>query len=144
MIKCPRHDDDVRLDPWCCRMRERALDLICIHEGANAWMIFWPRISSGDFSWIFFHAAFSRSGFRIFALKCRRSVHRSTEVQIKACMSCQAGPKQGQAEQLSKIRKKFLATTYKLFFRALYNIHIGTIRISAVSVLSFLSLCHYL
>ena len=38
----------------------------------------------------------------------------------KVCIFCKAGPKQGQAEQLSKSRKKFLATTYKHFPGALY------------------------
>ena len=36
-------------------------------------------------------------------------------------MSCQAGPRQGQAEQLSKSRKKFHATTYKPLFLPLYS-----------------------
>ena len=43
------------------------------------------------------------------------------EGEIKVCMSCYAGPMQGQAEQLSKSKKKFLATTYKPLFPPLYN-----------------------
>ena len=37
-------------------------------------------------------------------------------------MSCYVGPKQGQAEQLSKSRKKFLATKYKPLFTSLDEI----------------------
>ena len=39
---------------------------------------------------------------------------------IKACRFCSATARQGQAEQLSKSRKKFLATTYQPFFTSLY------------------------
>ena len=45
----------------------------------------------------------------------------STEVEIKVCMYlAKAGPRQGQTEQLSKSRKKFLATTNKPLFTSLY------------------------
>ena len=40
----------------------------------------------------------------------------------KVCILCLTGPRQGQAEQLSKSRKKFHATTYKHFTGALYSI----------------------
>ena len=39
---------------------------------------------------------------------------------IQVFIFCQATARQGQAEQLSKSRKKFLATEYKPLFRALY------------------------
>merc|ERR1739846_163814 len=45
----------------------------------------------------------------------------STGHTEKVCIFCEAGPRQGQAEQLSKSRKKFLATTYKPFSRSLYT-----------------------
>ena len=38
-----------------------------------------------------------------------------TENPEKVCKSCEAGPRQGQAEKWSKSRKKFLSTTYKPF-----------------------------
>ena len=43
-----------------------------------------------------------------------------TEMRKSICKSCQAAPRQGQAEKLSKSRKKFLSTTYQDFFSALY------------------------
>ena len=36
-------------------------------------------------------------------------------------MFCKAGPNQGQAEQVSKIRKRIVATTYKPFIESLYK-----------------------
>ena len=36
-----------------------------------------------------------------------------TEMRFILCKTCQAGPRQGQAEQLSKSRNKFHQTTYK-------------------------------
>ena len=41
---------------------------------------------------------------------------------MKVCRFCSATAKQSQTEQLSKSRMKFLATTYKPFFRALYTL----------------------
>ena len=37
----------------------------------------------------------------------------ATEMRFILCRSCKAGPRQGQAEQLSKSKKKFHQTTYK-------------------------------
>ena len=37
----------------------------------------------------------------------------STEMRFNFCKSCKAGPRQGQAEKLSKSKKKFRPTMYK-------------------------------
>ena len=44
----------------------------------------------------------------------------TTEMRFNLCRSCLPGPRQGQAEQLSKSRKKFHSTTYKDVISSLY------------------------
>ena len=49
------------------------------------------------------------------------SMSSCTEPPKMVCKSCLAGPRQGRAEQVSKSKNKFLATTYKPFLGPLYN-----------------------
>ena len=56
-----------------------------------------------------------------------RTLHMNicTEMRFILCKSCLAGPRQSQAEQLSKSRKKFHQTTYKEIISTLYYCNVS-------------------